>query len=213
MNRPFLVGVTGGTGSGKSLFCRFLAESRGCPVIEADALGHQALLAGSGVDQRVRERFGPSILDSAGQIDRAALARRVFASPDDLAGLNRLVHPWILERILERIAALLAAGYAGIILLDAALLPDWIDALRPDAVVLVRAPVALRLERLGAKGIDRTEAARRVQAQERLDPERERPGWIRVDNDGTPAGLRRAAETTYDRLEELRRVLERNGTR
>ncbi len=213
MNRPFLAGVTGKTGSGKSLLCRMLSESHGCPVIDADALGHEALRREGGIAHLVLARFGPAILGRDGEIDRAALGALVFAAPHALADLNGIVHPWIVRRIGERIAALPAAGPDGIILLDAALLPDWIEALRPDAVVLVRASLERRLERLEAKGVSRSEARRRVEAQERLFPDGASPGWIRVDNDGAPEDLRRAAEMVWDRLEALRRAHRRDEAR
>jgi dephospho-CoA kinase len=99
----------------------------------------------------------------------------------------------------RRVATLKAAGYAGIILLDAAVLPGWLDRLRLDALVLVRANPAVRLHRLEVRGLERAEARRRIAAQERLFGEDLRADRS-IDNDGTRESLERAAEALWREL-------------
>lgn len=171
--RPHVLGVTGGIGAGKSAFCRALLEAFQLPAIDADALGHEALHPGTTVYEALVARFGESFLDPVGRFDRARLGAHVFSEASALADLNAIVHPWILERIELRVAALMASGYTGIILLDAALLLEWIDRYRPDGIVLVRAPRETRLVRLGARGLSRDEALRRMAAQ------RSEEDWVR----------------------------------
>lgn len=193
MSGPRLVGVTGPIGSGKSLLCRLLSEAHGWPVLDADRIGHEALDPGNPVAASVVARFGAAVAGPDGRIDRAVLARVVFADERAREDLNGLVHPWILEQVSLRVAALKDRGYAGIILVDAALLPAWTDRCALDAIVWVRTCRETRRSRLEAKGVTRGEAERRMAAQDRLFAEPVPAGWLILDNDGTPQDLEAAA--------------------
>jgi dephospho-CoA kinase len=202
---PFLVGVTGPAGSGKSLLCRLLAERHGVPVIDADALGREAIGTGGAARDDVVARFGRKVLGPDGEIDRTRLAALVFGDPAALARLEAASHPVILGEIERRVAALKDAGYAGIIVLDAAVLPGWLDHLCLDALVLVRAAETVRLNRLEARGMDPVAARRLVAAQEGIfagDLGADRV----LDNDGTKESLERAAEALWLDLAVLGRT-------
>ena len=196
---PFLVGITGPIGSGKSLLCRILAEEHGCPVIDADRLGHEALDPGGAARDAVVAHFGDAVLGPEGEIDRIRLAALVFGDAVALAALESVSHPVILVEVERRVAALKAAGYAGIILLDAAVLPVWMGRLRPAALVLMRANPDVRLHRIEARGLDREEAGRRIASQERLFSE-ELSADRTIDNNGTKESLERAAEALWREL-------------
>jgi dephospho-CoA kinase len=196
---PFLVGVTGPIGSGKSLLCRILAERHGSHVIDADRLGHEAIGPGGAARDEVVARFGPAVLGPAGEIDRARLGALVFRDPAAIAALASASHPVILAEVERRVAALKASGYAGIILLDAAVLPAWLDRLRLGALVLVRATPDVRLHRLEAHGLDREEARLRIAAQEGLFAE-ELSADRTIDNNGTRESLEGAAEALWREL-------------
>lgn len=207
MNAPFVLGVTGGIGAGKSTFCRLLEEAHGVPLLDADRLGHEALLPGSTVYEAILARFGEGARGPGGALKRSFLAERVFGDPAARKDLNALVHPWILERIEARLSALKASGYDGIVLLDAALLLDWLDRFRPSAVVLVVASREVRLERLERRGISRAEAERRMAAQANLETTDDpRIDWV-IDNSGSIAVLKRRA------VEFWRAALDRSADR
>jgi dephospho-CoA kinase len=190
-HEPVILGVTGGMGTGKSTLCHFLARRQGWPLLDADRFGHDALRADSEIAQRVIERFGSSIVGPEGDIDRALLGRIVFADRNALMDLNAMTHPWILSRIETAEAALQGTGHADIILLEAALLPDWLDQIRRRRVVwpvVVVSPLLVRLGRLAEKGLARAEALRRIRMQVSLGPVPPRPCWV-VENGGTLAEL------------------------
>jgi dephospho-CoA kinase len=193
------VGVTGAIGSGKSLLCRILAHRHGCPVIDADHLGHLAIGRGGAARDEVVALFGATVLDGEGDIDRARLAVQVFSDPAALAALASATHPVILEEVARQVVALKASGYAGIILLDAAVLPEWIDRLRPDAVVMVRATPEARRHRLEARGLGPEDVRRRIAAQEQLFSEGFRADQT-IDNNDTTESLDRAAEALWRTL-------------
>jgi dephospho-CoA kinase len=203
-----IVGITGRIGSGKSTFGRFLARRFGCPLLDADELGHEALRTDPRIQAAVRERFGPGILDLQGGIDRARLGSLVFPDAGARHDLNWMVHPWIVERILARVAALREQGDAGIVLIDAALLLDWIDRLPCDRIVVVRCSEETALRRLAGRGITEADARRRLASQ---DPEERflRHADFVIENDGDPGALEEQAVRLWQSLsrggEEIRR--------
>ena len=100
-----MIGVSGAVASGKSTVAEILAELVGGTLVSADAIAHEVLAGDAGVQRAIAERWGNACLDGSGGIARAKLAEIVFNSPDDLAELNRIIHPAILRRIREQIDA------------------------------------------------------------------------------------------------------------
>jgi dephospho-CoA kinase len=97
-----LIGLTGGIGSGKSTVSALLAE-RGAVVIDADAITRDVQRPGTPVLEAMIERFGPGILAADATLDRQAVADIVFADPDALADLGRIVHPAVGAEIARRL--------------------------------------------------------------------------------------------------------------
>jgi dephospho-CoA kinase len=186
-NRAWILGVTGGIGAGKSSLCRVLSQAEGWPVLDADRMGHEALRRDSPTAAALVERFGAAILGEEGEIAREHLAAIVFNDPTALSALNAIVHPWIIDRIRSE-AALRASRGADIIILDAALLLDWREEIRPGGIVMVRAPLRTRLRRLRERGIGRDDALRRIRTQSFGSGNRLPVDWC-IDNDGTLEAL------------------------
>lgn len=201
-----LLGITGGVGSGKSTFARLLSGIASWPVLDGDRLGHEALLPGAEPAGRVVARFGRGILNPDGSIDRGALARAVFAREDALRDLNRITHPWILDRIEEEVVALREQARADIIVLDAAVLPLWLHTLRRRHrlwVVVIVAPLLQRLARLSGRGLSRPEALERMRRQASVLGPPRRSEWI-VENGGTSAELESAARKVARQVQAAR---------
>jgi len=91
-SRPVLIGLTGPIGCGKSTVAGMLGEIGGV-VIDADDLAREATMPGTPALPEIRQRFGEAVFDADGGLDRAALARIVFADAAALADLERIVHP------------------------------------------------------------------------------------------------------------------------
>lgn len=101
--KPYLIGLTGPIGSGKSLVRKML-EHLGALTIDADELAHQAYLPGSLGFDAVVKRFGNQVLDEQGQVDRRVLGQMAFKDRKVLVDLESIVHPLVVravENILE----------------------------------------------------------------------------------------------------------------
>src|SRR5512144_1609078 len=90
----FVIGLTGNIATGKSVVRKML-EHLGAYGIDADALGHRAIARDAPGYKAVVDTFGRWILGEDDQIDRAKLARVVFADPDALKLLEQVVHPLV----------------------------------------------------------------------------------------------------------------------
>ena len=116
----FVIGLTGGIGTGKTQVSDILA-SLGAAVINADQVGHEAYLPNTRTWQDIVDAFGRGVLSESGEIDRKKLGGIVFSDPDDLERLNAITHPRIFEMIQDRIRDLDREG-ASVVVVEAALL-------------------------------------------------------------------------------------------
>ncbi len=195
------VALTGNIGSGKSIVAEFFRHW-GATVIDADALVRELQAKGSPLLARIVERFGVGILRADGELDRAGLRALVFADPGALADLNALVHPEVERRRAELVAEARERGDA-VVVSDIPLLFEVGDPEAFDAVVLVDAPEALRLERLVRfRGLDPKTAAGMIAAQAPSGPKRGRSRFV-IDNDGDLESLERASSAVWRALTTL----------
>lgn len=165
---PFLVGITGGLGSGKSMVCRFLSEM-GCALFESDQVAKELQLHDPEVIEGIKALFGEKVysLDLSGNLvlDRKTIAAVVFSSSDKLAALNRLIHPKVLA---EFSRAVLDARRRRIKILvkEAAILFESGGNEELDVVVVVAAELQDRIERAVLKGMGEREGiVRRLATQ------------------------------------------------
>jgi len=140
-----LIGIVGGIASGKSTVAAEFGRL-GCAVVDADAIAHVALEAASVRDEIVRH-FGPGILDASGRIDRSELAKLAFAGAGELATLNGIVHPVVIQKTEELIARYERDDGIKAVVLDMPLLIEVGWAERCDRVVFVDCDFEKRLDR------------------------------------------------------------------
>ena len=134
----------------------------------------------------------------------AAVAARVFTDPAARARLDRLVHPRLVARIVERLDGLRARGTRGVVVLDAALLLEWGLERGCDAVIAVTAPPAEQVSRLvRMRGWTETEARSRLAAQ-RPDEAFHAAADVTLDNSGSIEELARAARAAVAALRAAR---------
>jgi dephospho-CoA kinase len=184
-----VIGLVGGIGAGKSLAAQCFAE-RGGWVVDADALGHEALRQPD-IAARVIERWGDRVRKPDGSLDRRAIGRIVFADPLERKALEELVFSYIGKRCREEVARGLADAKSRFVVLDAAVMLEagWNN--ETDWIVYVDAPRPTRLARLAHRsGWTDSELAARESAQWPEDVKKARADAI-VLNDSTVESLQR----------------------
>ena len=191
-----VVGLTGGIGTGKSTAAAMLAD-HGAVVIDCDGLGRRVIEPDGRAFTGVVARFGTGIVTD-GRIDRAELAAIVFSDPDALADLNGISHPAIDAEIADGIAA---AAAGSIVVLDMAVLVETnLGKGQYDRVVVVEAPLAVRLERLVGRGMAEADARARI-ASQATDAERRAVADYVLDNGGDLRSLRRQVAELWSALQ------------
>lgn len=93
----YRVGLTGGIGSGKSTVAALFAEL-GVPVIDTDAISHQLTQSGGAAIPSIRVAFGDDFIDATGALDRTKMRQLVFSDDAARRGLEKILHPLILEQ-------------------------------------------------------------------------------------------------------------------
>ena len=195
-----IIGITGPTGAGKTTALRALADLGAC-VIDADAVYHQLLEESAPMREALTARFGASILDDGGKIDRKRLGNLVFGDPAALADLNAITHRFVEEEI-ARLEAQAAREGRPAVAIDAIALIESGVADRCDAVVGVLAPRELRVRRIMAReGIPEDYARRRVEAQREDEFYRTSCGYLLENNgEGDEAAFADRARTLFAQL-------------
>jgi dephospho-CoA kinase len=192
------VALTGNIAAGKSTVAE-LFRGWGAVLIDADRLVRDAEAPGTPVLHLIAARFGADLIGPAGQLDRAALRRRVMGDPAARAELERIVHPDVSRRRTALLAEAHARG-ARIVVNDIPLLFEALDPSAFDAVVLVDAPEPVRRARLLAeRGLSEEDADRMLAAQMPSAEKRARSTYI-IDNDADPAALERRAAEVWQAL-------------
>jgi dephospho-CoA kinase len=195
-----IIGILGGVGSGKSMVAHQLAKL-GAGVLDADKAGHVALRLPS-VETAARQRWGEVVFGPDGRIDRARLARIVFApglkGQNERRYLEQLTHPEIARLVRRQAEALLASGIQ-LLVLDAALLLEMGMEQWCEKIVFVEAPRETRMARAMARGWTEEEFAAREGAQESLDRKRARADVI-IDNSGPPQRTQAQVEQLWASL-------------
>lgn len=189
-----MVGITGGIGSGKTTATAAF-ERAGFQRLDSDALIREQVLRTPAIAEALRARFGDAVLDADGQVNRAALAAKVFSSDDELRWLETLTHPPLFELWRQAFAAAPHANWVvEVPLLFEKQLEIWFDF----TVCVASAPTQ-QLARLEQRGLPRALAEQRISKQLPLAQKIELADFV-LWNDGTPAFLHDQIRRLVDAL-------------
>ncbi len=147
---PFLLGLTGGIGSGKSTVAQLLA-AHGAAVIDADAISRATTATGGAAMPLILEQFGPAFATADGALDRAHMRQHAFAHPEARARLEAIIHPLVGQQIAAQRQAFADAGKRCIVF-DIPLLVEsghWRRALQ--RVLVVDCSAATQISRVMAR--------------------------------------------------------------
>ena len=194
-----VIGLTGGIGAGKSTVTQML-EALGAAVIDADKAGHQIYLPDLPAWREIVDTFGPEVLNADRTIDRQALGKLVFADPEALRTLNRIVHPKMFDRMGELIAEMRARGGMKAIVVEAAVLieANWMALV--DQVWVVVASEAVVVDRLAKQRHLSSEQVRTRIAAQLTNDERLKHADVVIRNDGSLEEVRHAVQQAWDQL-------------
>jgi dephospho-CoA kinase len=189
-----VLGLLGGIGSGKTAVASLFAE-QGALVIDADALV-SALHATPEVQAAIRERWGDGMFRVDGELDRARMADAVFDRPEELAELNAILHP----KVIERVRRLVSECPAELCVIDAPLLMECgLDSLC-DATVFVECEPSMRRHRVvAARAWSPEEIIRRERKQIPLVEKCERADYV-VNNSGDMAATRKQVQRIFQQV-------------
>ncbi len=181
-----VIGLTGGIASGKSFVARCLVQ-QGAQLIDADRIAHE-VLGDPIVISRIVDRWGESVLDQSGSIDRKLLGEKVFAdceqSADQLELLESITHPEIRQRIRTRLTELKAQPGCTLVVLDIPLLFEGGWEKECDEVIFVDTSLEIRKQRAASRGWDADELHSRETKQLSVADKKAKASWV-IDNSGT----------------------------
>ena len=197
MKKPFVLGLTGSIGMGKSTTAQMFAEE-GLPVWDADATVHHLYKPGEPAALAIAELF-PQAMDPDGRVNRPRLRALINDDPSVLDRLNAAVHPLVAA---DR-ARFLAQATAPIVLLDVPLLYEIGLDKACDAVAVVSAPPEVQRERVLMRGMSDAEF-QLILSRQLPDAEKRR----RADYIIPTTGLEGARQAVKDVLADIRRKLD-----
>ncbi len=194
--RPLVIGIAGGIGSGKSSVACVFGEL-GCVVIDSDTEAKR-LLDEPDVLGQLREWWGDSVVDESGKANRTKIASIVFSDDEQRTRLEELIHPLVKR---ARASIIEDNPDARAIIIDAPLLFEaGVDA-ECDAVLFVDAPREVRLSRVrSSRDWDDAELARREASQWQVERKQLASDEV-IDNSGSPEALRDRAEAALAAME------------
>ena len=200
MAQPLKIGLTGNIGSGKSTVARQLVEY-GAALIDSDKLA-KAATRDPDVLRQIAAQLGNELV-SNGQLDRAKTAQRVFADEVARATLNAIVHPWVRRQSAQEVARLTNLPEPpDVILMDIPLLYENGLESNLDAVIVVNAPLELRVERVMTRsGLSAAEVRSRNAAQLPLEDKVARADYV-VDNGSSLERLEAETERVWQAIQK-----------
>ncbi|CAN7274741.1 dephospho-CoA kinase [Aquipseudomonas alcaligenes] len=146
MNKPWILGLTGGIGSGKSAVATHFGNL-GVHLVDADHAARWVVEPGRPALALITEHFGRDVLQADGQLDRATLRQRIFEHPEERRWLENLLHPLIGEEIVRDLASA-QSPYA---ILVSPLLIESGQHRMTQRVLVVDAPEAVQIQRTMAR--------------------------------------------------------------
>jgi len=205
----YVIGLTGGIGSGKSTVADVL-EQQGAVILDADKVGHEVYMPGRPAWQEIVDEFGDEVVAEDGTIDRKKLGAIVFADPKNLARLNNITHPRMKGMMREKLGKIENDG-ADFAVLEAALLFEarW-DDLADEVWVTVTPPEVAAQRTAERSGLPPAQVLERIRSQ-MTNEERTSQADIIIDTDCPIEETRAQALKSWDDLQ--RRLHSRPSSR
>ena len=189
------LGLSGGIGSGKSTVAKILTDL-GAVVIDADVIAREALEPGQIGYENTILTFGEIVLTESGSIDRKKLAELVFQNPEQLAKLEAIIHPAVIDRVTQIRESLPATST---VVYDTPLMFEKQLQSQFDKVLVVSADTELRRSRLLDRGLELKDINARM-ANQASDEQRETIADFVIQNNGSLAQLHEQVAKVWQQI-------------
>ncbi len=197
----FILGLTGGIGSGKSAVADLFA-AHGVAVVDTDAVAHALTTPGGAAMPAIRAEFGDGVVGPDGALDRAAMRRIVFADPAARKRLEAILHPMIRSESERRVTA--GALHAPYVILMVPLLVESGDyRTRVDRIAVVDCAEATQIARVMSRNKLAREEVERILAAQATRAERLAAADDVIDNDGSLTDLPHRIERLHRQYLDL----------
>lgn len=196
----YLVGLTGGIGSGKSTVADMFA-ALGVRIIDTDLISHQLTQAGGEAIPALRNTFGAHIINAQGALDRSRMRELVFSNPDDKKRLEAILHPLIFAHTKQQAASPTDAPYTLIVvplLFESGRYADWLQR-----VITVDCPEKSQIARTTQRSKLDEPAVRAIMAQQLSREERLALSDEAILNNAGPDDLKKQVVGIHHRLSAL----------
>lgn len=201
----FIVGLTGGIGSGKTAASN-LFIARGIVVVDADIVAREVVMQGSGALQEIHQHFGPSILLADGSLDRANLRQIIFSHPDEKLWLEALLHPIIRNEIIQQ----LNDAKSPYVILSSPLLLETEQHRLCQRILLVDVPESLQIQRATERDSNSAEQIKAIIAAQGSRQFKQSNADDIIDNSTDLAHLEKQVEQQHQRYLDLTNQYESN---
>jgi dephospho-CoA kinase len=179
MKSQKIVGITGGIGSGKSLVCKIFSTMN-IPIYDADSRAKYLINNDLPLKKSITNLLGKNAYTSKSEYNRAWVASQVFNNPDLLKQLNSLVHPYVHKDALDWVKKYPKSPF---LLYEAALMKAAGDDNMFDKVIVVNAPIDLRIKRIQARDKRSAQEIKDIMTRQISDEERLRLSDYVIEND------------------------------
>ena len=195
----FIIGLTGGIGTGKSTVSKYL-EEKGCLILDADAISRKMTEKGMPALAEIAKAFGQSLILEDGNLDRASLGNIVFNNKEKLDTLQSIITEKVVEYINLEIKKLKSNNYTGIVVVDAPLLFECNMQGIGDENWLVSVDLDIRISRVIARdGLTKEQILSRINNQMSQE-DKEKVSHVILDNSGSLEELYEQIDINLERI-------------
>lgn len=194
----FIVGLTGGIGSGKTTVANLFAEL-GVSLVDADVIAREVVAPGSPGLAAIVAHFGSEMLTASAELDRGKLRQRIFSQENQREWLNQLLHPMIRQAMLAQVAK---ASSDYVIMVVPLLFENGLDSLVHRTLLVDIAP-ELQIQRTVLRDkVDATQVNQIINSQCSRSEKLAKADDI-IDNQGDRSTLKQAVQTLHHRYLQL----------
>ena len=184
-NKTYVIGITGGVGSGKSLVLEYLKENYPCRIYIADKIANDIKEPGSKINEKLVELLGDEILNEDGSVNKPVMAAKMFASEELTKKVNEIIHPAVKDYLVDSIESAKKDENIKYVFIEAALLIEagYKDIL--DEIWYVRRPSDERFKSLSDSRGYTLEKAKSIMDKQLSDGDFAKNSDRIIENDGT----------------------------